>query len=413
MFVGNKLREEEVLSSWSVLLGKILYNRLRRSFGYFFFTKIFVGLDESIFSVLYSTKHSAPNSPVNRLLSALLLLHRYNWSYNELMNQLSYNIEIRLALGLSDLESLPFSRRTLFLFKARLSDYEAATKINLLQVFFDSLTKKQLEELGIRECIQRGDSVQLQSNIRRYGRVGLLVEVLRRLYKVLSKADQQLYASLFKPYLKGGESYVYELKSGELAKELTTLGLVYYHLATTLKEVYGSTLTFGIFKRVYGEHFDLLEHPKEGANGEKIGIKVKSSQDLGSDCLQSPDDLEATYRKKREEEYQGYIGVGVETCHPANEINLVTKLVVAKNNEDDGKVLAKELDELKEQTPTLNELHLDGGFGCELLDKKAGEHDIMIVQTAIRGRPPQVPMRIESYEDRRLRRNRLSSQLPK
>jgi hypothetical protein len=45
------------------------------------------------------------------------------------------------------------------------------------------------------------DSTLVASNIRRMGRVQLLVEVLQRVQRMLNKSDQERYAADFAPYV--------------------------------------------------------------------------------------------------------------------------------------------------------------------------------------------------------------------
>ncbi|MBK9460032.1 MAG: hypothetical protein IPN94_11525 [Sphingobacteriales bacterium] len=73
----------------------------------------------------------------------------------------------------------------------------------MIAKLFDQMTTEQIKSLNLKTNIQRGDSVQLQSNIRKYTRLELLVEMLKRLYKSLSEPERQLHEALFAPYIKG------------------------------------------------------------------------------------------------------------------------------------------------------------------------------------------------------------------
>lgn len=95
---------------------------------------------------------------------------------------------------------------------------------------FKSLTQEQLKRLKINSKIQRGDTVLLNSNIRNYSRLSLLVEVLRRLEKILSSEDIQKCSLWLSPYRKGGEKYVYEVKSSNYEGHLEKLAQSYYTL---------------------------------------------------------------------------------------------------------------------------------------------------------------------------------------
>jgi len=76
----------------------------------------------------------------------------------------------------------------------------------------------------------------------------------------------------------------------------------------------------------------------------------------------------------------------------------VTTLATATNNTDDSVILEEQLDQMKERTPDLEECHIDGGFGSEGVDIKAEKHNITIVQTAVKGATPKVPIGIQGNE---------------
>jgi len=229
---------------------------------------------------------------------------------------------------------------------------------------FLNLTKKQTKALGIKTNIQRGDSVLLESGIRSYSRLALLVEVLRRLYSILNEQDQATYHVLFQAYQIGGEHFVYNVASDERKIELNNLAIAYYTAYNGLQESYGQHPIFQLFERVYQEHFKREE-------AETISIVLRPKEELGSDTLQSPDDLEATFRTKRKETHQGFVALGIETCHPDNEVNLITTLGVD---------------------------HLDGGFGSEDIDTKAKKEKIKIIQTAVKGRTAKVKISVTGNE---------------
>lgn len=57
-------------------------------------------------------------------------------------------------------------------------------------------------------------------------------------------------------------------------------------------------------------------------------------------------------------------------------------------------VLHERLDVLKEKTPEINELHTDGAYGNGPNDQKMAKLGIKHIQTAVRGRKPEVPLKI-------------------
>jgi hypothetical protein len=56
-------------------------------------------------------------------------------------------LRTKAALGLSSIDTKPFSRATIFNFQNRIANYEEKTGINLLEKTFDNLTAKQLRRI--------------------------------------------------------------------------------------------------------------------------------------------------------------------------------------------------------------------------------------------------------------------------
>ena len=394
MFIANTEHRENLLAYWEQLLSPKQFALLKKSKGYQFYEIVFRHIQEEDFRCLYSEKLSAPNSAVNCLVGAMILCQIRNWSHEELENQIAFNIEVKLALGLKEIESIPFTMRTFYNFMNRLSAYESREKINLIEEVFLNLTKKQTKALGIKTTIQRGDSVLLESGIRSYSRLALLVEVLHRLYGILNEKDRKNYHLLFQAYQVGGEHFVYTIASDKREMEMKNLAIAYCTAYNNLKETYGQHPVFQLFERVYHEHFKR----EEQENG--ISVQLRPKEELTSGTLQSPDDIEATFRKKRKEKHIGFVALGIETCHPDNEVNLVTTLAVDKNNVDDSVLLENKLDQLCEQCPGVNEVHLDAGFGSEENDIKAKKEKVKIIQSAVRGKTAKVVISVKGNESK-------------
>jgi len=379
MFKANN--QLELFTFETQLLGNEQQKLLEKTPEKAFYNLIFTNIKESDYKVLFSKKGSRPNAPINILISALILKERKSWSYDELMASIIFDIRTKSALGLSSIDYKPFSRATLFNFQNRLSDYEQATGINLLEKTFDNLTASQLEKLKIKTNIQRSDSTLISSNIRKYSRIQLLIEVLLRLSRLFDDADKDILSAQIKPYSKlGSQKYVYQLKSSDLTHELKKLGELYYAVYQHVKIKYSDTDEFRIFQRAYNEHFTIIEGKAQ----------AKDDKDLNSSMLQSPDDEDATYRKKRDQESKGFTINATETANPENDIQLLTDIAVNKNNIDDSKILKDRADKLIEKTPDLEELHTDGGYGSEEVDKKMADNNITLVTTAVRGRESKI-----------------------
>lgn len=217
--------------------------------------------------------------------------------------------------------------------------------------------------------------------------------MLIRIHRVITEEDQKKYEELFSRYIKKTSGqFLYRLSQEDIPNEYERIGIVYKEIKEKLKPKYSDVKVFKIFERVYKEHFTVRE--------EKVIIR--SPEELTSSMIQSPDDIEATYRRKHGKEFYGQTVNIVETCNPENQLNLITDISVHANNIDDSKELNERIDIVKEKTPELKELHFDGAYSSKDNDKKFEEHTITPVQTAIRGRDSEgVEVKIEQIKEDR------------
>jgi len=270
--------------------------KIRESEEYNFYQLIFRKIKEENFAVLYSENGSRPNSSVNIMVSAIILAYRKSWTIKEMLEQIDFNLLTRTALGLNGMDDTAFCEATFFNFQNRLLKHFVETGENLLERVFDGLTKEQLKKLKIKTDIQRSDSFMAMSNIRNYGRVQLLIEILLRLYRVLKEEDKERFKDMLSDYTKQTSGqYIYKLERTEIPQELEKLGWIYHKLYEALREGYKEIEIFRIFERVYQEHFTVVKNK----------VAVKKNEELHSGILQSPDDIDATYRKKGEESRKG------------------------------------------------------------------------------------------------------------
>ena len=383
-----KYNNQPGLFSFETELCKMQRDLLDISKEKWFYNLILRNVNENNFKPLYSGKASRPNVAVNILVSAMILKELKGISYDELMESVMFDLRYKVALGLVTINEVPFSRATLFNFQNRILEHEQQTGINLIEQVFDSLTAQQIKQLSLKTDIQRTDSTLISSNIRKYSRIQLLIEVLIRLERILDETDKHRIGEQLHAYLKkGSDKYVYGLKSNELPHELEKLGKVYHTIYAEINEhdEYHAKKEFTNFVRAYKEHFVVINND----------ISPKPSEELNSSMLQSPDDPDATYRKKNEKHSKGYTINGTETANPVNPVQLVTDIAVSPNNIDDSQILFNRIDNIKEKTPELNEMHTDGGYGSEDNDKKLEILGVVQVTTAVRGRESEIEKTIE------------------
>lgn len=377
MFKKNEDHLQQRMFSAIASLPEAAQKRLAKSWAPVFYREFFCRIDESVFQDLYSNKKSRPNTPVNILLGFETLKSGFGWSDEELYDHFLFDLQVRYSLGLHEVDEGYFDLRTVYNFRSALSTYEKETGCNLLKEATRKITDGQIEQLKLKTGLQRMDSTQIQSNIRHMSRIQLLVELIQRMYRILSLPDRTTYAESFAEYIKEDSlHYCYRIKRDETLSRLERIGAAMAILLDVLHDGYQGTDEYHNLQRAFGEHF---------RREDDRTLTIKEGKELSGKTLQSPDDTEATYRKKRNESAKGYVTNITETCDHENEVQLITETSVAPNTTDDQVLFEQDLAYLKERTD-IQEIWTDGGYVGETAAQAADTHDVNHRVTAVKGR---------------------------
>jgi protein-tyrosine-phosphatase len=376
MFRENEGHKQSKMFTAVDYLPNSARKKLESSWAAVFYEEFFRRLDEQVFSVLYSENKSRPNTPVNILVGFETLKSGFGWSDEELYNHFLFDLQIRYALGLRDFDDGYFDLRTLYYFRAALVEYEREHGINLIQKASEQITDEQIRRFELKTGLQRMDSTQLQSNIRKMSRLQLLVEIIHRLYRILSAEEKGRYESLFDPYVaEDSLHYCYRVSRDEVEGRLRQIGSDLSRMLEALEAAHAEEEAFENARRVFGEQFRF----------EEDSIVVKTGKELSGSTLQSPDDPEATYRKKSGESARGYVANITETCDPENELQLVTAVSVQPNVTDDQKLLGNDVAGLSERTE-IEEVITDAGYAGATAAEALDRHHVKQKTSAIKGR---------------------------
>ena len=341
-----------------------------------FYRELFCRLDERPFAVLYSDEASRPNVPVNVLVGLEVLKAGFGWSDAEMYEAFTFNLQVRYALGYRDLSEGYLDIRTVYYFRQRLAEHMQKTGTNLLAQAFAQITDAQIKAFAIKTGRLRMDSTFIASNICAMSRLHLLVEVLVRVDRMLTPADQARYAPDFAAYRKGSaQQYVYRVKGEDGAQHMQQIGDVMVRLLNELATTYKQDDTYQMLERVFHEHF-IVETDSR--------LRLKQGTELSAASLQSPDDPDASFRRKRGEEHTGYAVNVTETCDPKNPVQLVVQTQTQPNVVDDPTLLTNDLPALTERFD-VNELNTDGGYNNATTAALLRAAEITHVQTALRG----------------------------
>jgi len=375
LFRRNDQHKQPAMFSSIYELPKKQLKRLEESWAGTFYLEFFMRIEEDLFAVLYSDEPSRPNIPINVLMGLEIMKSGFGWSDEELYDAFCYNMQVRYALGYRDLKEGHFELRTLYNFRSRITQYKQRTGINLIEKTFEKVTDEQTKAFQLKTGKLRMDSTQIASNIREMSRLQLLVEVLQRVHRMLREEDQDPCRGDFDPYLQGSSGqYVYRIRGEEVVDHLLPIGQLMQRLVEELRDNYGNEPVYQMLVRVFHEHFTCDDD-----------FRPRKGKELSAGSLQSPDDGEATYRRKGNQDHRGYVANLTETCDPDNKLQLINKVQVEPNTTEDAAMLMEVLPDLIERTD-VEQIHTDGGYGSPDVDEAMWKAKVEQIQTAIRGR---------------------------
>lgn len=380
MYKKNKRSQQPLLISDVHDLPERSLKYLRNSWADTFRREVFLRIPEDRFAVLYDPDPSRPNVAVNVLVGLDIIKEGRGWSDEELYEHFLFDLQVRYALGCDNFGEGDFDLRTLYYFRKRVSEHALKSGENLFQIVFNQVTDEQIRKLGVKTDMQRMDSTQLLSHIADLSRLELLVEVLQRLHRILSEADQVAYAQIFAPYIhQSAGQYTYRIKGKEAVWEhIQQLGVVLRILLDRLVEGYRQHPVYQVAQRFFDENFHLFPEAE---------VQAKTNKEIQAGCLQSLDDLEASYRVKGNRAYKGYVGNLSETCHPENPLQLIVHTQTAENRTADTKLMTAALPELKARTG-LNKIVTDGGYVGPEVDQEMRQQEVEQITTDLTGTLP-------------------------
>lgn len=377
MFKTNESHEQGQMFTPEDQMSPRLKKKLKGNWSDIFYNELFCKIDELIFKPLYSDHFGRGNFPVNILIGLEIIKELFSLTDEQLLERYHFDLLIRRSLGLKDLNEHILADRTLYYFRSSVAEYELTHGENLVMQVFKDGRDKIIEELGIKTGLQRTDSTLIGANIKKMNRLMLFHKVLSNFVNDLLSFKISISEVIEKLVKDDEDAFTYRLKKDKYLSKTKEIGEYIYSLIT----VHGLNPDIKELKS-FKDAERLL---KDQCNIEESKLDLKEAGDISSSSMQNPADVDATYRKKRNEEHRGYAAHATETCDKENEIQVVTDVDVVPNNVDDAKVLSEKIEGFKEETG-LDTIILDGAFVSDDMRDVCKENDIKIVASAIRGK---------------------------
>jgi hypothetical protein len=342
-----------------------------------FYDQIVSRIDESLFSTLFSDRMGAPNASVSTMVGMMILKEGMGWSDQDLFEQCNFNLLVRKAFGLINLNDEIPVESTYYLFRKRIHQYNRDHDLDLLSEAFAKVTGEQVKEFKVDGRSIRMDSKLIGSNIALYTRFEIIHQTLQLFFKNLddkglSRLPKSVQAQLSQLLEEDPEVTVYRQTREEIRSRMQSLGDVFYRLICIFKNDNSDHAL--LLKRVFEEQYKVLE-------GHKIELRPK--EEIRSGSVQSPHDPDCTYRNKGDQKVKGYSANVTETCSDES-LNLITDINVQTSNTSDVNFVQPSIRATEEVTQQpVEKVYADGAYQSP--DNDAFCENIDMVFTGISG----------------------------
>jgi len=310
-----------------------------------FYKEVYCRIDEDIFKSLYSDQLGRPNASIKVMMCMMILKEGNGWTDEQLYDNCRFNIRTMAALGLSHLkEDIP-TEATFYEFRSKLCVYQSQTGRDLLKECFQLLTSGQMETYKVCGSQIRLDSKLINSNIKVCGRLELILKTVSKFIKPLEFSKTQkgmkrhFYSKLELLQKVKTHKICYSLTKEEKEEWLKSMGYVISFLLKNYKQA----ADYDLLKKVYSQQYEIKKSKDkvESKTDEKGGnpgssneqtIEPQDKKQIKSDSIQSPYDVDCSYRKKGNgrsaQQVNGYHANITETCSSENNLNLLTDYIV-------------------------------------------------------------------------------------
>lgn len=336
-------------------------------------------IDETVFKVLFNETTGAPNASVSLLIGMMVLKEAFGWSDSQLFEQCRFNLLVRSALGLFNLNDALPADSTYYLLRKRMYQHQSQTGEDLMEQTFKQITSGQVQEFDVNGQSIRMDSKLLSSNIAFYSRYEIIHHTLCRFYKTLDKKEKARLSGQDREQLKELTNEeplktVYRSNKVEIESRLQSIGILVYKIVNTFTDY--ESEQYHLLCRVFREQYKVAEDKQ---------VQLRSREEINSDSTQSPHDPDSTYRQKGDQKVKGY-SVNVTETASDDPLNLITDVIVGKANVTDTEFVQPAIASTTQVTgQDVNTTYADGAYQSPNNDEYCKNIDMVF--TGIQGYP--------------------------
>ena len=360
---------------------------LEKSWAKVFADEIFPAIDEERFAVLYSDKASRPNAPVNVIIGALIIKELFDYSDDEIVENMMLDLHLQYALHTTSFAEQPISDKTLSRFRKRCYDYETLHGVDLYRDCVKELSNKIAKMMKLNGRIRRMDSIMIESNIRFLSRMELIYTCISKLVVYLSKNHSEKLPAQLEHYTDPNDynRLFYHQRNDDMDQIIQMLLGDSDFLLELCKSNFEEAAEYQLFARCLSDQ-TVVEN-------EKRRLRMKEDGTMNSPALQNPSDPDATYRNKSGKLHRGYVANIEETVDQNGSV--VTDYQFDKNTHTDSHFLQESLSAMEKSEEEII-LVTDGGYDGQDNIALAKEKNVKLVTTALVGK--EAPDALADFE---------------
>jgi hypothetical protein len=326
-----------------------------------------------------------PSKELHTVLGVLLLQQTMDLSDRAAIEQLCFNIQWHYALNIAEEsdDAKYISEKTLYTMR------QLMIENHLDEVMFSNISDELAVVFGVDTKNQRIDSVHIQSNMRKLGRIRIFAHTIFRFLVNLKRHHHKLFEAIdpkqIERYWGKKAMAVFSLiKPSQSAKTLKEVSADLFDLIEKFKDqpAVCSMHSYKLMQRVLAEQCNI--EPGDGSKGV-----LKKPSDIASNSLQNPSDPDATYDGHKGQGYQVQLMESFSKSEDPGEkqktLNLITHVAVQTACESDAHALVAAITDTKKRQLAPDELLADTLYGSDANHQAAAADDVQLTAPVHKG----------------------------
>ena len=327
-----------------------------------------------------------PTKELHTVLGVLLLQQTMDLSDKAAIEQLCFNIQWHYALNIpeeSD-DAKYISEKTLYTMRQLIIEH------HLDKLLFDNITDKLAAVFDVDTKNQRIDSVHIQSNMRKLGRIRIFTLTINKFLVNLKRHHRDLFDNLaetiIERYLsKKSQAAFSMVKPSESDKTLKVVSTDLFNLIEQFKDQQAVWCmhSYKLMQRVLAEQCN-LENDKAAKK-----VTIKKPCQVPSDSLQNPSDPDATYSGHKGQGYQVQVmetfSRSEDKTQKQQSLNLITHVAVQTACESDAHALVPAIADTQQRQLSPDQLLADTLYGGDTNHQSAKANDVDLIAPVRKG----------------------------